>query len=100
VIGFEWDQSKNKINISKHGVDFQEVITIFEDPSLLTLYDENHSTLDIDRWISMGINRSGTLYLVVHINVIQDEKETIRIISARKPTRNEEKQYNDRRRNK
>jgi uncharacterized protein len=82
---FEWDHDKDQKNIKKHQISFSEIISIFDDPYSLSLYDKKHSTLDEDRWITLGMNKSGLLYL--------GDEEVIRIISARKPLKKEEEIY-------
>ena len=76
-------------NLEKHGVDFEEAQWVFEDKYAATSFDDAHSEKE-DRWITMGLSNYGTLLVVVHA----DESECIRIISARKATKNETRQYN------
>jgi len=90
---FEWDPVKARQNVEKHGVTFERAATIFLDPQALSQFDEEHSREE-DRWISLGLDRTGTLLVVCH--TYREETATgarIRIISARKATRNEAKQY-------
>ena len=90
---FEWDPAKARQNVKKHGVTFAGAATIFLDPQALSQFDEEHSHEE-DRWISLGLDRTGTLLVVCH--TYREETATgarIRIISARKATRNEAKQY-------
>jgi len=90
---FEWDPAKARRNEKKHGVTFERAATIFLDPQALSLFDEEHSQEE-DRWITLGVDRTGILLVVCH--TYREETETsarIRIISARKATRNETKQY-------
>ena len=92
---FEWDPQKAKINLKKHKVSFERACTVFKDPNALSIYDEEHSEED-DRWITLGMDISGTLLVVVHIFEQLDENTCkIRIISARKATKKEIKQYNE-----
>jgi uncharacterized DUF497 family protein len=70
-------------------VDFRDAVYIFSDPFQLNIPDEDHSD-DEERWIILGKNLNDTLLLVVH--TFHDEN-VIRIISARKATRNEQAQY-------
>jgi uncharacterized DUF497 family protein len=89
---FEWDENKNKTNIQIHGIDFRDAIYIFSDPFQLNMLDNEHPD-DEERWIILGKNLNDTLLLVVH--VFRDNDFT-RIISARKATRNEQRQYTQR----
>ena len=92
---FEWDPQKAKINLKKHKVSFERACTVFKDPNALSIYDEEHSEED-DRWITLGMDINGTLLEVVHIFEQLDENTCkIRIISARKATKKEIKQYNE-----
>jgi uncharacterized DUF497 family protein len=85
---FEWDDEKAKTNLKKHGVDFEEASTIFDDPLFITFLDEEHSTNE-ERYITIGLSSKQRLLMVAHT----ERKNSIRIISARKATKNEEKFY-------
>lgn len=90
---FKWDHEKAKINDDKHGVRFEEAASIFLDPKALSIYDEKHSQTE-DRWLTLGISRSGRLLVVCH--TFQDETSdsvVIRIISSRRATQKEAKPY-------
>jgi uncharacterized DUF497 family protein len=90
---FEWDPRKARQNLNKHGVAFERAATIFLDPKALSEFDEEHSQTE-DRWITMGLDRTGTLLVICHD--YRDETESnarIRLISARKATKNEIEQY-------
>lgn len=89
---FLWDSNKNRINIAKHGVDFSEAQTVFSDPEALVIDDPDHS-IEEDRFIILGISEKERLLVVVHC--YRDNDEIIRIISARKATKNESRQYAD-----
>ena len=90
---FDWDPAKEKQNIRKHKVDFRRAATVFRDPRQLSIYDEEHSE-DENRWITIGIDSSGVLRVVIHTFEYADEAlRKIRIISARKATRAEASQY-------
>ena len=83
---FDWDEAKRRFNIRKHGIDFLDVAKVF-DGDILTIEDDRYEYGE-NRFITLGILRD-------HVIVIaHTETETlIRIISARKATRNEEKLY-------
>lgn len=93
---FEWDAKKDKANLQKHNVSFLEVCYIFADKYLLTVFDDEHSVHE-ERWITMGQSINGKILVVVHSYRGIKDSEIIRIISARKATRKEEKQYFERR---
>jgi len=87
---FEWDPEKAEKNIRKHEVSFNEASSVFDDPILITLLDEEHST-DEERFITIGLSNKNRLLLVAHA----ERENRIRIISARKATKNEEKFYQE-----
>lgn len=87
---FVWDDAKNKINLRKHGIDFADTPTIFDSPMLAQL--DNRDDYGEERWIGIGWIRS-LVCVVVYVE-ISDEK--IRIISARKATKNEVRLYEQR----
>ena len=87
---FEWDPAKERKNIHKHEVSFEEASSIFDDPIFITLIDEEHST-DEERYITIGLSNKNRLLLVAHT----ERAGCIRIISARKATKNEEKFYEE-----
>mgnify|MGYP001593834300 CR=1 FL=1 len=93
---FEWNIEKERLNSKKHKVTFREACYIFADKYMLTSYDKEHSE-DEDRWITIGQSLSGSILVVVHTYRKIKDKETVRIISARKALKHEEKQYIERR---
>ena len=89
-ISFEWDNRKNSLNEKKHGVSFEEAQTVFVDENALLIHDPDHSHEE-DRFILLGLSSKFRILLVCHCYRKNDE--VIRIISARKATRKEQKQY-------
>jgi uncharacterized protein len=87
---FEWDANKAKKNIKIHDVSFDEASTVFKDNLSLTIYDPLHSEEE-DRQILIGNSCKNRLLVIVHI----DRGDKIRIISARKTTKTERKQYEE-----
>ncbi|MDR1467758.1 MAG: BrnT family toxin [Spirochaetaceae bacterium] len=85
-----WDENKNQENIKKHKIAFQEAETVFYDPNGKIIHDPDHSSEE-DRFIILGI--SALLNLLVVCHCYKDHDETIRIITARKATKNETKGY-------
>ena len=75
-------------NIEKHGVTFEEARTVFDDPLFITVVDDEHS-VDEERYITLGISNQGHLLMVAHT----DRDGKIRVISARRATKNEERFY-------
>ncbi len=85
---FEWDPNKADYNLKKHGVDFIEASTVFNDPLSITYPDPDHS-LDEDRYIIIGLSVANRLLIVAHT----DRHEITRIISAREVTNRERNFY-------
>ncbi len=85
---FEWDREKEKRNIRKHAISFNEAVTVFYDPLSATFYDQDHSTKE-DRFITVGYSAQGHLLVVSHT----ERGDTIRIIGARPATISERKRH-------
>ena len=90
TIDFEWDNKKSKINIKKHGITFEEAVSVFYDDKAIEFYDEEHSEWE-DRFLMLGLSDKLNLLLVCHCH--REPKGRIRIISARKATKNESQNY-------
>lgn len=88
---FEWDDHKEKINITKHGLDFETAARVFEDENRLEMYDEEHSEYE-DRYITIGLIDDIMCVIMV---VYTEREEAVRIISARKATKQEREMYYD-----
>ena len=93
---FEWDPKKDTANRRKHKVAFSHACYIFSDPSILTVFDRDHSE-DEERWVTMGQMPDGQILVVNHTHRRARGTEYVRIISARKATVREAKQYLERR---
>jgi len=65
MMDFEWDELKSETNEQKHGITFQEAMTVFGDALSLTGFDPDHSDVE-DRFITMGTSVLGRLLVVVH----------------------------------
>jgi uncharacterized protein len=87
---FEWNSDKAKLNFEKHGVSFQEATTVFNDPLSVTFPDPDHS-IGESRYVIIGISKLEQLLVVAHT----DRREKIRVISARKATRQERRFYEE-----
>jgi len=79
---------KAEVNRRKHGISFEEAATVFGDPLAGTFPDPDHS-FDEARFITMGLSATGRLVVVAH----SEDRDTIRIISARCATHHERKAY-------
>ena len=87
-LSFEWDEKKARANAAKHGVAFEEAATVFADTRSLTIPDPAHSQVE-DRFIILGVSEAGKLLVVVHT----ERGDHLRIISARRASRRERKDY-------
>ena len=90
-VEFEWDPDKNESNQTKHKISFETALHIFKDPFLLSKQDrfENGEY----RWQALGVINGETVLLVAHTSYFDDIIEVIRIISARKATSQEKREY-------
>ncbi|MBQ7702856.1 MAG: BrnT family toxin [Firmicutes bacterium] len=86
---FEWDEEKNKRNINNHGIDFETAARVFYDEDRLEYYDAAHSVME-DRYITIGEIKD---VLIVMVVVYTERTNAIRIISARKATGRERREY-------
>ena len=85
---FEWDDQKATSNLRKHGISFDEAVSVFADDMALTFADTDHFESE-DRSRTYGISNKGQLLVVVHT----ERRNNVRIISARKATRYEKGIY-------
>ena len=95
---FEWDEKKNQLNIKKHKVSFEEAETVFDDPDAVYISDDPHSVYE-ERFIVIGITERfddiDRILTVCYCNRDNND-EVIRIISARRATKQESKIYEER----
>jgi len=89
-LAFGWDEEKAKQNLKKHRVSFEEASTVFGDPLSLTVPDPAHSEAE-ERFVILGHSHTGKLLVVVHT----ERGDNIRIISARRATKQERKDYEE-----
>lgn len=87
---FEWDPQKAKLNYRKHGVSFEEAVTVFYDPLSATFDDADHSVGE-RRLITVGFSSRGHLLFVSHT----ERGKALRIISARPATARERKKHEE-----
>jgi len=92
-IAFDWDKGKDSLNQKKHGISFDEARTVFVDENALLIHDPDHSDEE-DRFILLGL--SAKLQMLVVCHCYRKSDEVIRIISARKATKAEQKCYKER----
>lgn len=82
--GFEWDEQKNELNRAKHAIDFDEAIEVFYGPTVVRRSDRNNE----ERWVAIGLSEDRLIAVV-----FTRRAEFIRIISARRARKNEEREY-------
>ncbi|HXA84831.1 MAG TPA: BrnT family toxin [Candidatus Dormibacteraeota bacterium] len=87
---FRWDVRKAAGNLKKHGIDFRESATVFDDPLLMTFPDPDHSERE-QRFLTIGQSLRARVLVIAHT----EESDTIRIISARHATRREQSFYEE-----
>ena len=92
-IKFEWDEKKAQSNIHKHGISFEEAMSVFYDERAIEFFDDEHSEWE-ERFLLLGLSQKMNLLLICHC--YRESNGTIRIISARKATKNEAKYYEKR----
>lgn len=90
MISFEWDPKKADANLAKHQVSFEEAKSIFFDEYALQYFDEDNSSPDEDRFLMLGWSNLSRVLVVSHC---ERDADVIRIISARKATKNERVAY-------
>ncbi|MGD2013255.1 MAG: BrnT family toxin [Desulfobacterales bacterium] len=87
-MNFEWDPNKAIANINKHGIDFADAVTVFDDLNAVTIDDLDYEE---QRFITIAMDAFGRILVVVYTW----RGDNIRLISARKATKNERKKYED-----
>jgi uncharacterized DUF497 family protein len=90
ALEFEWDPAKAELNLKEHGISFDEATTVFRDTLSITISDPDHSDSE-DRFIDIGVSYRMQLLVVSYT----ERKDKIRIISARRATRAERKNYEE-----
>jgi len=92
---FDWDPAKAAVNLAKHGVAFDAAMTVFHDPLARSRFDEDNSDEE-ERLVTLGEANDGRLLVVVHTYVESaPHRVHIRIISSRRPTGREARQYRE-----
>ena len=90
---FEWDPYKAKQNLRKHKVSFERATEVFWDPLAISIYDKEHSSEE-DRWITIGKDQTDNVLVIIHtFHEENTDNCKIRVISARRATKKEIKQY-------
>lgn len=89
---FEWSETKNRSNIEKHQVSFEEAREVFEDPMHISKLDHRFDYFE-ERWITLGSTSKDKILVVANMFFDEHGEEIIRIISARKANQNERTFY-------
>jgi uncharacterized DUF497 family protein len=92
ALSFEWDPRKAASNLAKHAVSFEEAATVFGDPLGRISSDPRHST-DEERFVILGVSRTRRVLIVMFV----DRGEAVRIVSARRATPRERRNYEEKR---
>jgi uncharacterized protein len=87
---FAWDRRKAERNLRKHGITFDEAVTVFADPFEIVIYDPGHSVLE-ERFVSIGRSVAGRLLVVGYT----EHESKIRLIFARRATLPERFDYGE-----
>ena len=87
---FEWDEDKAQVNISNHGVDFFEAVTVFGDPLSVIYEDDEHSVAE-RRFLNIGMSAANRILIISYT----ERDDIIRIISAREATPKEIRAYEE-----
>lgn len=90
---FVWDPGKALANLKKHGVAFEDAVLVWSDPLLEII--EDRSAFGEERWLAFGRAGAGGTLVVVHVHPDPADDGTVRLISARKATRHEQRRYED-----
>ena len=85
---YQWDRNKALTNLNKHGIDFADAVSVFSDELAISIFD---SGFEEERFIIIGVDAFSRILVVVY--TLRDDE--IRLISARKATRNERRQYEE-----
>ena len=85
---YQWDRNKALTNLNKQGIDFADAVSVFADELAISIYDPRFAE---DRFIIIGMDAFSRILVVVY--TLRDDE--IRLLSARKATRNERRQYEE-----
>ena len=92
---FDWDPGKALSNRIKHGISFQHATTVLKDPLAISIFDDEHSAGE-ERWVTLGVSSTGIVLVVVHtMEQTGPDSSDVRLISARRATRAEMRDYRE-----
>jgi uncharacterized DUF497 family protein len=87
---FTWSEEKNQLNKKKHGFFLSDIVDVFDDLHLLDFYDEVHSSIDEDRYITLGCFHDTVILFIVTVDMVDGDTQ---IITAREATPKEQEVY-------
>lgn len=90
---FEWDEAKNRLNLAKHGIGFENAKLVFDDPHALSYQDREVD--GEERWQTMGVIGRSVVVLVAHTYREKEGEAVVRMISVRKATSSEKRAYEE-----
>jgi hypothetical protein len=96
VVEFEWNEEKNLMNVVKHGLPFETVLSVFDDPDLIVIPGHTDERSHEQRWAAIGavsIDNEQAVLFIVHVYRGTNETKVFRIISARKASSSERRRY-------
>ena len=85
---YQWDRNKAATNLNKHGIDFADAVSVFSDELAITIFDDR---FEEERFVTVGVDIFNRILVVVY--TMRDDQ--IRLISARKATLTERRQYEE-----
>jgi hypothetical protein len=92
---FEWNPFKARSNLRKHRISFDRAAEVVLDPLAVSIFDVEHGE-DEERWVTIGKDKRGSVLILVHAFLEVSAQECrVRIISARRATKREIKQYEE-----
>ncbi|MFH1051689.1 MAG: BrnT family toxin [bacterium] len=94
MLDFEWNEKKAESNLIKHGIRFEDCVSVFDDKVGIYIFDEKHSIVE-SRFILIGNNNQESTMVISY--TIRNNK--IRIISCRTASKNERKRYEEKNKN-
>jgi uncharacterized DUF497 family protein len=92
-MNFEWDEAKNRRNLAKHRISFENAKLVFDDPHALSYQDREVDREE--RWQTLGVPERSVLVLVAHTYREENGEAIVRIVSARKATLSERRAYEE-----
>lgn len=87
----QWDRNKALGNLNKHDIDFADAVSVFSDELAITIFDDRFEKDEKERFITIGIDLFNSILVIVY--TMRDDE--IRLVSARKASKNKRLQYEE-----